>query len=113
MKASLGLIVSWMVFLIVGGAGSLLTGAFDIYILASFIILVPYAVFFWFGRKRKRWAYLGSAALGAILVAVTPTTVTPNMTPLLIWETVFSTILLTLICLEGFKGYLQLAKGLS
>ena len=111
MKAALGLIASFMIFLIVGGVSALLTGPFDIYILASFIVLVPYAVFFYFGWKGKRWAYLGSAGLCVVLIAVTPTAVTPDITPLLIWETAFSTMLLTLICLEGFKGYLQLAKG--
>ena len=58
MKATLALIVSWMVFLIIGGVVALLNGPFDIYILLSFIILVPYGVFFWFGWKRKKWAYL-------------------------------------------------------
>ncbi len=107
MKAALALIASWIVFLIAGSVIALATGPFDIYIVASLVIAVPFAVFFWFGWNRKRWAYLGSTVLGVVLVLVTPTAIDVSISPLLLWETMFSTLLLTLVSLESFKAYLE------
>ncbi len=107
MKATLALIASWIVFLIAGSVIALATGPFDIYIVASLVIAVPFAVLFWFCWNRKRWAYLGSAVLGVVLVLVTPTAIDASISPLLLWQTMFSTLLLTLVSLEAFKAYLQ------
>ncbi len=107
MKATLALIASWIVFLVTGSAIALATGPFDIYIVASLVIAVPFAVLFWFGWNRKRWAYLGSTVLGVVLVLVTPTAIDTSISPLLLWETMFSTLLLTLVSLEAFKAYLE------
>ncbi len=110
MKAALALIASWIVFLVAGSVVALATGPFDIYIVVSLVVAVPFAVLFWFGWNMKREAYLGSALLGVVLVLVTPASIDASMTPLLLWETMFSTLLLTLVSLEAFKAYLQFSN---
>ena len=108
MKTTLALIISWMVFLIVGAAVALVSGPFDIFIVASLVILLSYGALFWLCRKRKKWGYLGNSVLGVALIAATSATIDKNTTPPLLWVTVLSTVILSLIAVEGFKGYLEL-----
>ena len=107
MKSALALMVSWIVFLVVGIAITLAYGPADIFAVLSLIIVIPYLVFFYYGRKGKSWAYLGSSALAVVLVIATAAAIQPDMSDILIWETVVSTILLVLVAVEGFKGYLD------
>ena len=110
MKTTLALTISWMVFLIVEAAVALVSVPFDIFIVLSLVILLPYGALFWLCRKRKRWAYLGNSVLGVVLIGATSATIDKNTAPPLLWVTVLSTLLLTMTAIEGFKGYLELTE---
>jgi len=110
MKAAAALIVSFMVFLVAGIAGTFLNGPFDIFAAASLAFLVPYGLLLVFCLRGKSWAYVGSALLSVILILVTAFTFDQKMSPLLLWETMVSTLLFALIALESFKSFVELKK---
>ena len=110
MKGAIGLMISFILFLVVGAAVALLTGPMDIYILLSMIFPVLYIILIFFCWKRKPWAYLGSMILGIFVVVAVPASIGSEMSPLLIWETSFATILSVLIALESFKAYSESKK---
>ena len=98
--------VAWILFLVVSTALSLLTGPADIYVASGIAVVIPYAVLLYFGLKTKPWAYLGISILSILLFLAVPLTIQEGMKELL-WLSVVSTILLLLLALEGYKGYLQ------
>ena len=110
MKSALALMLSWVIFLLVGTAFALAYGPADIFVVLSLIVAIPYLVFFYYGRRGRSWAYLGSSALSVALVVATAASIQSGMPDILIWEAALSTILSTLIAVEGFKGYLD-SKG--
>ena len=107
MKATLALTVSWIVFLVAEPVGTLASGTTDIYTTLSLVVAIPYAAFLYFGWKRKAWAYLGSSALSTILIIAVPFSIRSEDSNLLVWYSLFSSLLLALIALESFKSYLQ------
>jgi len=110
MKATVALILAFIVFLVLGSIATLLFGPFDIYIALSLLVIIPFALLSVACWKRKRWGFAGSGILALILVVATPAALGPETTPLLLWETTVSTLLLVLIALEGFKAYLESKK---
>ncbi len=109
-RATMAMIVSFTVFLVVGAAVALITGPVDIYTLSSLILLVPLVTLLYFAMKRKAWAYVGSMILGIFVVAAIPASIGNEMSPILIWGTGLATILGVLIALESFKAYAELKK---
>src|SRR2546426_12002118 len=93
MKATLALDLSLVVFLVVGIAATLATGPVDFYAAISLVFAIPYLLFVYFGWKGRAWAYLGSSVLSAALIVVTATTLQGGMSDILLWETMFATLL--------------------
>ncbi|HLB67601.1 MAG TPA: hypothetical protein VJN63_03840 [Thermoplasmata archaeon] len=120
MKATMGLILAFIIFLVTTSIGTLAVGSWDIYFVVSLVIFVPLSVVLLvFAWKVKRWAYLGTVVLGGILVVGSapslPTTAGEQIPPLLLWETMLATMLGLLMALEGYKSYSEtmLARGES
>jgi len=120
MKATMGLILTFIIFLVAGSISALVVGSWDIYLAVSLVIFVPLLiVLFIFTWKAKRWAYVGTIILGGVFVVGSapflPATVGEQISPLLLWETMLATVLGLLMALEGFKAYAELghARGES
>ncbi len=105
MKATIGLIIAFLIFLVVGSVVALLTGPFDIYILLSLIFVPVLIVLLAFCLKRRLWAYMGSMVVGMFVVVATAASLGEKMPPFLMWETFLATVLGILMALEGFKAY--------
>ena len=59
MKAAIGLILAFLVFLVAGTIAALLMGSWDIYIAVSVVVFVPVLlVLLFFTWRGTRWAYL-------------------------------------------------------
>jgi len=119
MKATMGLILAFAVFLAATSVATLLAGGpWDIYATFGTAIFLPLlAVFFVFGWKRKPWAYVGTIILGGVVVVGSapslPATVGQQISPLLLWVTMLATVLGLLMALEGFKAYSELRQAKS
>lgn len=118
MKATMGLILAFTIFLVAGSISALLVGSWDIYLAVRLVTFVPLLiVLLIFTWKAKRWAYVGTIILGGVFVVGSapslPATVGEPIPPLLLWETMLATVLGLLMALEGFKAYAELrqAKG--
>lgn len=107
MKATAALIITWIIFLLVGAALPLATGPPDIYAAASLAVIFPYAVFAYYGMKRRPWAFLGSSALSVLLTLAVPFSIQEGMSYILLWDSMLATLLLVLVALESYKSYLQ------
>ena len=112
MKATMGLIISFIIFFVVITVPFLLTNPFDIGAFASLLLVVPYSVFLAFCWKRKPWAYLASMILAIILLVGIPLSLIgeqqmPALSPLSTWELLVATVLSMLIALESFKAYTE------
>ena len=112
MKATIGLLLGFLAFLVVGGVGSLAFGAWDIYIVVSLVIFVPLVVILlFFAWKERPLAYAATAVLGGfIAVASVPIGFPEPAPPLLLWETMLATVLGLLMALEGFKAFADLSQ---
>ncbi len=110
MKATIGLILAFLIFLVAGGVGTLLLGPWDIYLALSIVIFVPLLlVLLFFTWKGKAWAYGATMVLGVFFtVASVPIGFPEPAPPLLLWETMLATVLGLLMALEGFKAYSEL-----
>lgn len=111
MKATVALIISFMIFFVVSIIATLLTGPLDIYAVLSLVFLIPYGVLLYFCRKRRPWAYIGTSIVGIFLIVAIPVSASletwQQTTPLLTSESTIMAILLALSTLEGFKAYLE------
>lgn len=118
MKATIGVMIAFVVFLVSPIAERLLSARSEVAAvlvsLPTFIALtVILLVFAWRG---KRWAYVGVVVLGAfVAVASTPTPLTPQdpVPVLLLWETMLLTVFGLLMALEGCKAYSELRQAKS
>lgn len=110
MKATIALIIAFMVFMVVSIVGTLLVGSFDIYAVLSLVLLVPYFILLVFCRRGRGWAYLGSAILSILLLALIPLSLEPELSPLIMWSTTLATLIFVLMALEGFKAYTEAKK---
>ncbi len=110
MKATMGLLLAFLAFLVAGTIGALVAGPWDIYIVLSVVVFAPLSVvLLLFTWKRKSWAYAGTAVVGGfIAVASVPIGFPEPASPLLLWETTLATVLGLLMALEGFKAYSEL-----
>ncbi|MGQ0796638.1 MAG: hypothetical protein ACT4OI_02045 [Methanobacteriota archaeon] len=113
MKATMGLQIAFLIFLVVGGIGALLTGPMDIYILVSLAVFVPLVlVLFVFAWRRKPWAYAGTALVGVLIAVASVPIGFPEPAPaLVLWETMLATVLGLLLALEGYKAYAELRQA--
>ena len=113
MRATIGLLLAFLVFLVVGGGGSLAVGAWDIYIVVSLVIFIPIvAILVFFAWKEKPWAYAGTTVLGGFVAVASVPVGFPEPAPvLLLWESMLATVLGLLMALEGFKSYSELRRG--
>ena len=106
MKATLGLILSFMIFFVVASAVDLLVGPWDVDIVLSLAFFLPVlTVLFVFAWKAKPWAYLGTVLVGGFVV------VGSTFGGPIRWETMLATVLSLLMVLEAFKAYVEL-KGI-
>lgn len=107
MRATMGLQLAFLVFLVASGIGALLTGPADIYIVVSLVIFVPlFLILFLFAWKQRPWAYAGTVLVGGLIaVASVPIGFPEPAPPLLLWETMLATVLGLLLALEGYKAY--------
>ena len=114
-KATIALIITFMVYFVVGIIVTLLTGPLDIYALASLVFLIPFGVLLYFCRERKSQAYIGDSILGIILIAAIPLNASyetwQQTTPFLMSMSTIGAVLLALMALEGFKAYVELKKS--
>ena len=115
MKATMGLILAFLIFLVAGSISTLVAGSWDIYIAVSLVIFVPLLIIlFIFTWKAKRWAYVGTMILGGVVVVGSapslPATVGEQIPPLLLWETMLATVLGLLMALEGYKAYSEVRQ---
>ena len=115
MKATMGLILAFIIFLVATSIGALVASTWDIYLAVSLVIFVPLGiVLFVFAWKAKPWAYVGTMIYGGILVVGSapslPATAGEQIPPLLLWETMLVTVLGLLMALEGFKAYVELKR---
>lgn len=69
MKATMGLILAFTIFLVAGSISALLVGSWDIYLAVRLVTFVPLLiVLLIFTWKAKRWAYVGTIILGGVFV---------------------------------------------
>ena len=115
MKTTIALIAAFLVYFIAGIAVTLLIGPFDVYALASLVLLVPYGVFLYSCRKGKAWAYLGSSILSVVLIIAIPlnasTETWTQTTPFLNSMSTIAAVLFGLLAMEGYRSYVELKKS--
>jgi len=113
MKTTVGLLLAFLIFLVVGGIGALLTGPMDIYIVLSLVVFAPlFLVLVVFALRRKPWAYAGTMLVGGLIaVASVPIGFPEPTPPLLLWETMLATVLGLLLAIEGYKAYAELRQA--
>lgn len=110
-KSLVALDIALVVYLTGIDVASLPSGGADAYTFASFAFTFVYVILAYFGLKAKAWAYVGSSVLSVILIGATAFSIPPGTSALWIWYATVSTILFSLIALEGSKGYLQSKEG--
>ncbi|MDX1535005.1 MAG: hypothetical protein R3291_05240 [Thermoplasmata archaeon] len=113
MKAVLALEVIFVIFVAVISS-PLPTGSVNPFAVAWLALTIPYLVLLYFGWRGEGWAFLGSSLISVALIVFigsnmhgTEAAVRGALTPAEVWTLALALILLSLISLEGFKGYLQ------
>ncbi|TLZ71943.1 MAG: hypothetical protein E6K10_03700 [Methanobacteriota archaeon] len=112
MKATTGLLIGFLLFLLIGGVGQIALGPWDIYIAVSLVVFVPLtAILVFFAWKEKWWAYAGTTILGGFIAVVSVPIGFPEPAPaLLLWEDMLATVFGVLMALEGFKTYSEMRR---
>ena len=109
MKATIALVIGFIIFFVVGTVPFLLTNPFDIGAFASLLFVIPLFILVVFCWKRKPWAFLTSVILAMIVLVSIPFALIgePQLDALSAYGLVVATVLSMLIALEGFKVYIE------
>jgi len=113
-KATIAVMIAFVIFLVGGVAGTLLFGPWDPYAAASLLFALLTGILIWFAWKGKPWALLGAILLGAFVAVAsvpTPWTLSEPVPAVLLWGTTMATVLGLLMALEGFKAYSELKEA--
>ena len=102
--------VGFVVYLVVSIGFTLLAGPSDVYALASLVFAVIFAVLVWMCWRGKPLAFLGSSALGLVLLFAIPVTFSGSDPPLVVWEASLAATILFVVVLEGIVSYAELKR---
>ena len=113
MKATSWLIISFIVyFAVTGVTDSVRRAVLDVGIVLSFVIFFPILlVLYSFCRRRRPWAFMGTAIFGILMVLVIGVNILGGFdvefTQWTTWNVMLINVLSVLMALEGSKAYVE------